>query len=134
MAQPPKRDSYRPPADGPDIRKQLFDRLRTARLDRQLTQQELAGKLGLRQRQISDLERAAMDPRLSTVQNVARALDLELMLVPRHLISLIEGLERAGSTAERQPMYTIDDDEERLDASTDRAAADRRRGAAKGGS
>lgn len=94
----------------------LFEVLREARLSRHLTQQELARKLGLRQRQISDLERAAMDPRLSTIQNVARALDLELMLIPRHLISALEGLQRAGSDSAKRPMYALGDADAESDA------------------
>jgi transcriptional regulator with XRE-family HTH domain len=100
-----------------DTQRELFDALRTARLNRGLSQQELAGKLGLHQRQISDLERASMDPRLSTVQNVARALDLELLLVPRHLIPAIEGLQRVGTESTKRPMYALsnDDDDDEAD-------------------
>ena len=94
-----------------DFGQSLFDLLRAARLIRQLTQQQLAHKLGLRQRQISDLERAAMDPRLSTIQNVARALDLELMLIPRHLISAVEGLQRPGNASTTRPLYALGDDD-----------------------
>jgi len=51
-----------------------------------------------------------MDPRLSTIQNAARALDLELMLIPRHLISAVEGLQRAGVERLKRPMYALGDD------------------------
>lgn len=94
-----------------DIAATLADVLRQARLNRKLSQAELARKLGLRQRQISDLERATMDSRLSTLQNVARALDLELMLIPRHLISAVEALQRAGSDAGKRPLYALGDDD-----------------------
>lgn len=93
----------------------LYTALRDARLNSRLSQQELAQKLGLRQRQISDLERAAMDPRLATIQNVARALDLELMLIPRPLIAVVEGIQRAGTNSLKEPMYTLQDDEVELD-------------------
>ncbi len=83
--------------------------LRSTREQRGLTQKELADRLGVRQRQISDLERSAMDPRFSTVQDVARALELELVLVPRQLVSAVEGLQRAGRDP-RMPMYTLDDE------------------------
>ena len=86
--------------------------LREARQRQQLSQQALARKLGLRQRQISDLERAATDSRLSTIQNVARALDLELMLIPRQLLATIEALQRTGADAGTRPMYALDDDTE----------------------
>jgi transcriptional regulator with XRE-family HTH domain len=92
-----------------DIGRDLFNVLRKTRLNRQLSQQELARKLGMRQRQISDLERAAMDPRLSTIRNVARALDLEVVVIPRHLISAVEGLQRAGTDAAKRPMYALGD-------------------------
>jgi len=86
-----------------DINQDLFDALREARLNRHLTQQELARK------------RAAMDPRLSTIDNVARALDLELMLIPRHLISAVVGLQHAGSDSARRPMYALGDDDAESD-------------------
>jgi len=115
-----KSDNTRSESPKRDAQQALFDTLRTARLNRGLSQQELAGKLGLHQRQISDLERASMDPRLSTVQNVARALDLELLLLPRHLIPAIEGLQRAGTESTKRPMYALtDDDDDDDDAGRD---------------
>ena len=86
--------------------------LRDAREKRHLTQKTLAQKLGMRQRQISDLERGAVDSRLSTILNVARALDLELILIPRPLIATVEGLQRAGSDTAQRPMYSLDDEPE----------------------
>ena len=82
--------------------------LREARHRKQLSQQELARKLGLRQRQISDLERAATDSRLSKLQTVARALDLELMLIPRQLLSAVEGMLR-GTTGDDRPLYAMNE-------------------------
>ena len=98
-----------------DIRRTLSGTLREARLNRNSSQQELARKLGLRQRQISDLERAAMDPRLSTIQNVARALDLELMLIPRRLIPAVQGLQRAGGDSAKRPIYALGNDDAEFD-------------------
>jgi HTH-type transcriptional regulator / antitoxin HipB len=94
-----------------DTHHRLSGLLLEARTRKQLTQQQLAEKLGYRQRQISDLERARTDPRLSTVQNVARALDLELVLIPRHLITAVDSLLRAGSHSATRPMYALGDDE-----------------------
>lgn len=56
-----------------------------------------------------------MDPRLSTIQNVARALDLELMLIPRHLISAVEGLQRAGMNSAKHSLYALGDDDAESD-------------------
>lgn len=93
--------------------------LREARHRKQLSQQELARKLGLRQRQISDLERAATDSRLSTLQNVARALDLELMLIPRHLIAVVEALQRTSGDVGKRPLYALGDETEDVGADDD---------------
>jgi HTH-type transcriptional regulator/antitoxin HipB len=72
--------------------------------------------MGLHQRQISDLERSKMDARLSTIQNVARALDLELMLVPRQLIATVEGLQRAEpARALGRPLYALAEGEDTED-------------------
>jgi HTH-type transcriptional regulator / antitoxin HipB len=89
--------------------------LKASRLSRQMSQAELAKKLGLRQRQISDLERATIDPRLSTIHNVARALELELMLIPRHLISAVNALQRSGSDAGKRPLYALGDDDAQVE-------------------
>ena len=105
-------DNKAPVSPTGDTYQTLLGGLRESRLNRNLTQEELARKLGIRQRQISDLERSTIDPRLSTIQNVARALDLELMLIPRHLISTIEGLQRAAAGSVKRPMYALDDDAE----------------------
>lgn len=92
--------------------------LRRQRERRALTQQQLAEKLGFHQRQISDLERGVVDSRLSTVQNVARALGLELVLVPRELIPAVEALLRSGAAGE--PMYAaggiVDEEDDREEA------------------
>ncbi len=88
----------------------VLETLRASRIQRHLKQAELAEKLGTRQSQISDLERAAVDPRLSTVQDVARMLDLELMLVPRQLIPVIESLVRRQDLAsDERPLYALDE-------------------------
>lgn len=97
-----------------DSRGSIGNVLRLAREGAGLRQQDLAARLGLHQRQISDLERLAMDPRLSTLQNVARALDLEVMLVPRRLIAMVEGLQR-GDDGSTTPMYVLPGDDEESD-------------------
>ena len=91
----------------------ILERIREGRLAKHLNQTELAKKLGIRQSQISDLERGTVDPRLSTVQDVARVLDLELMLVPRQLLPVVKGLIRAkNAAAENRPLYALDGDDE----------------------
>lgn len=102
----------------------IAETLRQSRLHLNLKQADVAHKLGMRQSQISTIERGLVSPRLSTVEDIARVLDLQLMLVPRHLVPVVNGLvdvNRSTSTedrglyalggnAERQP--TDDDDTE----------------------
>jgi transcriptional regulator with XRE-family HTH domain len=107
----PRSDTGDETSSTNDVHRKLSHLLLEARTRKHLTQQQLAEKLGYRQRQISDLERARTDPRLSTIQNVARALDLELVLIPRHLITTVQGLLRAGSDSATRPMYALGDEE-----------------------
>ena len=119
----PQRDKRAAQSRLRDTAISLSRMLREARQRQQLSQQALARKLGLRQRQISDLERAATDSRLSTIQNVARALDLELTLIPRHLIAVIEALLRTGGTTAKRPLYALDDEPEDTAAATEHVEA-----------
>lgn len=82
--------------------------LREQRTSRGLSQQQLAEKIGLGQRQVSDLERGVVDTRLSTLRHVAHALDLEVMLVPRRIVPAIEQLLHGGDAS--KPMYALPDD------------------------
>jgi HTH-type transcriptional regulator / antitoxin HipB len=107
----PKRDAKKSQSLKRDAFAALGPLLRATREQKGLTQKALADRLGLRQRQISDLERSAMDPRFSTVQDVARALELELVLVPRQLVPVVEDLQSAERSASR-PMYALDDEGE----------------------
>lgn len=54
-----------------------------ARRDLNLTQQQLADKLGLDQSEVSRLEGPDCNPTLKTLSKLATALNLEIQLVPR---------------------------------------------------
>ncbi len=56
-----------------------------------LTQSELAGKLGVQQSRVSRIEHEA-NPRLDTVQSYARALGLEVVLVPRKQLGRVRAM------------------------------------------
>jgi transcriptional regulator with XRE-family HTH domain len=67
-----------------------------------LSQTEVGRRLGWPQSQLSRIESGQVDPQLSTVTELARALDLEVMLIPRSIIPVIESLQRtARHSAER---------------------------------
>jgi transcriptional regulator with XRE-family HTH domain len=84
----------------------ILAQLLQARKSREMTQEELANKSGLGQSQISQIEHQAINPQLSTIQDLARVLDLELMLIPRHLLSAVEGVLR-GTAGSDRPLYDL---------------------------
>jgi len=68
------------------------DLLQALRLQRQrkgLSQSQLGHMLKTPQSHLARIETAATDVRLSTLTQVARALDLEPMLVPKHLVPAV---------------------------------------------
>src|SRR5689334_21695970 len=93
----------------------LTDLLRAARRRRHLTQGQLGRKVGLPQSHVSNIESGRVDLQVSNLIELARALDLEPMLVPRKLVPAIESLLRQASTpdAERQQRaYRLEDDDD----------------------
>ena len=89
----------------------ISEGLREGRLLHGLKQADVARRLGMRQSQISNLERGSVDPRLSTVQDVTRVLGFELMLVPHHLVPIVKGLvDMKSQGPEERPLYALDRD------------------------
>lgn len=91
---------------------EIIKTLKTTRMEKTLKQSELGGKLGLPQSHISKIERGATDPRLSTVTDMARLLDLELVLVPRAMLPAVRSLIR-GEREEQTPRWQVDEEEDR---------------------
>jgi transcriptional regulator with XRE-family HTH domain len=75
----------------------LIEQLRQARADTRLSQRELSARTGLTQSNISLIENGSTEPGLNTVIQLARALDLELMLVPKRYIPAVTGIIRSSS-------------------------------------
>lgn len=87
----------------------IIDQLKHARLAKKLKQSELGVKLGLPQSHISKIEQGGSDPRLSTVSDMARLLDQELLLVPRSMLPAIRAM-LSGEEAQK-PKWQIDEEE-----------------------
>jgi transcriptional regulator with XRE-family HTH domain len=80
---------------------ELAARVREARIQKALTQKELGQRVGLPQSHISKIEKGIVDLKLSSLVEIARALDLEITLVPRRALPAVEGAVRAhGATVE----------------------------------
>jgi HTH-type transcriptional regulator / antitoxin HipB len=80
----------------------IIEQLKSIRQEKSMKQSELGEKLGLPQSHISKIEQGANDPRLSTVTEMARVLDQELMLIPREMVPYIRALLRGEEAQERR--------------------------------
>jgi transcriptional regulator with XRE-family HTH domain len=78
--------------------------VKAARLDKALSQRALSDKVGIPQGHLSKIENGDVDPRLSSVIEIARALDYEIAFVPRALLPAIQSLER-GASRTGQPTH-----------------------------
>ena len=79
--------------------------LRDARRRERLSQSQLASRTALPQSHISRIENGAVDPRLSSVVKMARAVGFDPMLIPRRALPAVLGVLRDfdGGAAGRQP-------------------------------
>jgi HTH-type transcriptional regulator / antitoxin HipB len=68
---------------------QITNLLSEARKSKSWSQKELADRLAMRQSEISDIEAGKRNLRLSTLLDVARAVGLEVVLVPRQLLPAV---------------------------------------------
>ncbi len=99
---------------------QITRALRTARKTHGLNQRTLSIKVGIPQSHISKIENGAVDLRVSSLVELARALNLELELVPRNSVPAVHAvIQQFGRHApdmretnlDREPVrsaYTLD--------------------------
>jgi HTH-type transcriptional regulator / antitoxin HipB len=101
------------------ITSSLVDQLASRRKAMKLLQGELGRRAGIGQAHVSRIEAGLGDPRMSTLVEMARGLEADLVLVPRELIgpvkAMIASLSQAraddGDAApEERPLYSLDDD------------------------
>lgn len=78
---------------------ELLEQLRAARLAQGLSQRQLGERIGLPQSNIARLESGGTDPSLSKIIELARALDLDLQLIPRKALPAVQGAMRANELA-----------------------------------
>jgi transcriptional regulator with XRE-family HTH domain len=81
----------------------LTHQLRHARESAGLSQRALSVACGLTQSHISQIERGALEPGLARLIDIARALELELVLVPKKLLPVIDSLVRQPSILHDSP-------------------------------
>lgn len=85
--------------------------LRHARENKGLSQRDLGAVAGVPQSHISKIEKGAVDLRLTSLIELARALDLELVLVPRPAVPAVQSIVRSAApgTGGRQTRLALKD-------------------------
>lgn len=78
---------------------QIAETLKAARERKGLSQRALSQMAGVPQGHISKIENNAVDLRVSSLVELARALDLELVLVPRKAVSAVRSIVRSTAPA-----------------------------------
>lgn len=73
----------------------IIDALKGARLAKGLSQRALSGRTGVPQSHVSKIENGGADIRLSSLIELARALDLELRLIPRKAVPAVDSVVRS---------------------------------------
>jgi transcriptional regulator with XRE-family HTH domain len=82
----------------------IMSELALARKALGLTQEIEAKKAGLNRMTVQKIEAGAIDPRLSTLDVLAHALGMEIMLVPKALRPSLENFVRSGGKYLGQPV------------------------------
>ena len=96
--------------------------LKAARLAKGLSQRALSERAGVPQSHISKIERGGVDLRHSSLVEIARALDLEVTLVPRKHLAAVRSITRTRPSVRDEPAafrhlervrpaYSLDDDD-----------------------
>lgn len=88
--------------------------LKAAREKKGLSQRALSAKTGVPQSHISKIENGIVDLQTSSLIELSRVLDLELMLVPRNLVPTFKALLLGSQkkTQEQIPLYRLTEEDE----------------------
>ena len=92
----------------------IANTLHNARKAKGLTQRALGRSAAVPQSHVSKIERGAVDLRVSSLVELARVLDLELMLVPRRIVPVVDSIigshaegASAGKESEGRPLKEL---------------------------
>ncbi|TGR65521.1 transcriptional regulator [bacterium M00.F.Ca.ET.194.01.1.1] len=79
--------------------------LKTARKVRQLTQEQVADMAGISRPRYREIEAGSSAARTTTLINIARALGLELMLIPQAMVPAVDALLRPNDDLDDLPAF-----------------------------
>lgn len=87
--------------------------LANARMAASLTQEQVADLAGISRPRYRDIEKGAAAARATTLVNIARALGLEMMLVPQAVVPAVEALMHRSDEDDRPAFVATGGDEAR---------------------
>lgn len=91
---------------------ELAAKLKKAREKKGLSQRAFGAKIGIPQSHISKMERGIVDFQASTLIEMARTLDLEVVLVSREYVTAVEAIQHPFRGTESLPAYRLDHEED----------------------
>lgn len=89
---------------------EIANSLKIARKKKDLSQRALSTKIGVPQGHISRIENGMVDLQTSSLIEIARALDLELVLIPRNLLPAVLAIQ--NTTSKSTPAYQLTSEED----------------------
>lgn len=92
--------------------KDLGLRFRKARLAAGLSQEEIAQRANISRPRYRDIETGVAAARATTLVNIARALGMEMMLVPQAMVPAVQSMLQPAAADEDRPAFTSDAEEE----------------------
>jgi transcriptional regulator with XRE-family HTH domain len=88
----------------------IYSSLAKRRADLKLTQAEVAQRAGIPQTRLSLIEKGGTDVRVSTLQEIARALGLEPTLVPTEALPTVQAVIGQGLPPDKRRLFEIEPD------------------------
>jgi transcriptional regulator with XRE-family HTH domain len=82
----------------------FVNEIKAARQSKGLTQRALGERVGLPQSHISRIENGTVDLQVSSLVAIARALDLELMLIPRPSLNAVRAVQHSQRSPRAYPV------------------------------
>ncbi|WP_342712631.1 helix-turn-helix transcriptional regulator [Bradyrhizobium sp. B124] len=96
----------------PEALRDLGKLLHDARRRSKLTQEQVAERAGISRPSYRDIEKGGAAARATTLINVARALGMELMLIPQAMVPGVQALLRPSEDDDRPAFTTEPDDDD----------------------
>jgi HTH-type transcriptional regulator/antitoxin HipB len=95
-----------------ELLEEIAASLKVARKKKNLSQRDLSDMVGIPQSHISKIEMGMVDLQISSLIHLARALDLEPVLVSKGHLSFVQALEKGlPRNAASIPMYRLSEEE-----------------------